>query len=284
MRDRWLGRSGLLAAVCCLAGLLAGCTQQVPPATVGVLFDGKRGITRTLIQPQVIWVGPYQRLILYPTAIQNATYVKNAKEGALQGDASIKASTAEGAILPMDVTVAWHVQPDDVLKAFQEFGTADLGHIESIYLRWATSAAVNMVSGSHSIFDVISKDRAKIGPEVKAKLAPILARWGMTVDNVYIGEVYPSADIQAKIQESMAKRNDLEQKRIELQQAQTEARTITIKAEQVAAQNRLLASQGEIALKLKRVELRQLAIQKWNGAPPLVGDGTVPFTNLQLTR
>jgi len=281
---RHLTRGGLVAATLILWLLLPGCTQQVPPATVGVLFDANRGITTTLLQPKVVWVGPYQRLILYPTAIQNATYVKNAKEGALQGDASIKASTAEGALLPMDVTVAWHVQPDDVLKAFQEFGTADPDHIEAIYLRWATSAAVNTVSGSHSIFDVISKDRAQIGPEVKAKLTPILARWGITVDNVYIGEVYPSAEIQAKIQESMAKRNELEQKRIELQQARTEARTITIKAEQQAEQNRLLASQGEIALKLRRVELRQLAIQKWNGAPPLVGDGTIPFTNLQMTR
>jgi regulator of protease activity HflC (stomatin/prohibitin superfamily) len=279
-----LTRAGLVAGTLGFWLLLPGCTQQVPPATVGVLFDANRGIATTLLQPKVVWVGPYQRLILYPTAIQNATYVKNAREGALQGDASIKASTAEGALLPMDVTVAWHVQPDDVVKAFQEFGTADLNRIESLYLRWATSAAVNTVSGSHSIFDVISKDRAQIGPEVKAKLTPILARWGITVDNVYIGEVYPSAEIQAKIQDSMAKRNELEQKRIELQQAQTEARTITIKAEQQAAQNRLLASQGEIALKLKRVELRQLAIQKWNGAPPLVGDGTIPFTNMQMTR
>ena len=281
---RYLSRGGLIALTLGLWLLLPGCTQQVPPATVGVLFDGNRGIAQTLLQPRVVWVGPYQRLILYPTAIQNATYVKNAREGAIQGDASIQASTAEGAILPMDVTVAWHVQPDDVLKAFQEFGTADLGQIEALYLRWATSAAVNTVSGNHSIFDVISKDRAQIGPEVKAKLSPILARWGMTVDNVYIGEVYPSQEIQSKIQDSMAKRNELEQKRIELQQAQTEARTITIKAEQEAEQNRLLASQGEIALKLKRVELRRLAIQKWNGSPPLVGDGTIPFTNLQLTR
>ncbi len=281
---RYLSRGGLIALTLGLWLLLPGCTQQVPPATVGVLFDGNRGIAQTLLQPRVVWVGPYQRLILYPTAIQNATYVKNAREGAIQGDASIQASTAEGAILPMDVTVAWHVQPDDVLKAFQEFGTADLGQIEALYLRWATSAAVNTVSGNHSIFDVISKDRAQIGPEVKAKLSPILARWGMTVDNVYIGEIYPSQEIQSKIQDSMAKRNELEQKRIELQQAQTEARTITIKAEQEAEQNRLLASQGEIALKLKRVELRRLAIQKWNGSPPLVGDGTIPFTNLQLTR
>src|SRR5262249_39747989 len=115
-----LTRGGLGAATLGFWLLLPGCTQQGPPATVGVLFDAERGIATTLLPPRVVWVGPYQRLILYPTAIQNATYVKNAKEGALQGDASIKASTAEGAILPMDVTVAWHVQPDDVLRAFQE--------------------------------------------------------------------------------------------------------------------------------------------------------------------
>ena len=154
-----------------LEGDLALTGQQPVLLRLLLRLDGNGARLRAgLLQPKVVWVGPYQRLILYPTAIQNATYVKNAKEGALQGDASIKASTAEGAILPMDVTVAWHVQPDDVVKAFQEFGTAEPSRIESIYLRWATSAAVNTVSGSHSIFDVISKDRAQIGPEVKAKI------------------------------------------------------------------------------------------------------------------
>src|SRR4029078_2559492 len=108
----------------------------------------------------------YQRLIIYPTSIKNASYVKNPKEGDVEGDNSIQATTKEGAVLPMDVTVAYYVQPGDAAKAFQEFGTENIDQIQKDYFRWAVEYAVNVVSGSHSIFDLISKDRAHVGPEI----------------------------------------------------------------------------------------------------------------------
>jgi len=35
-------------------------------------------------------------------------------------------------------------------------------------------------------------------------------------------------------------------------------------------------------LELEMLKLRQMAIEKWNGAPPLIGDGQIPFTNMNL--
>lgn len=276
-------RNGLLVVLVALLPAFMGCGfQQVPPASVGILFDGSTGIQQSVLTSKMVWVGLYQDLILYPTSIKQATYVHNAKEGDQEGDSSIPATTAEGATLPMDITLAYRVQADDVVKAFKEFGTADLATIQKDYLRWQVAYAVNVVSGQHSIFDLISKDRSHIGAEVQAVLQPALTSWGITVDNVYVGEVYPSKEITDKIHESLTAKSDLDKTKNELQQAKIEANTTLTNAKKTAEQNRLLGSQGDKAIQLKRLQIRREAIERWDGKTPPISDSDIPFTDLKL--
>lgn len=261
---------------------LTGCTRQVPPASVGVQFNADTGISRKLVKPQVVWVGLREKLIIYPTSIRNATYVKNAAEGERAGDDSIAASTAEGAILPVDVTVAYHVAPEDVLKAFQNFGTADLSAIQRKFIRWTTIYGVNTVAGQKSIFVLSSKERAQFGTDVKRIIAPLLGGWGITVDDVFIGEVYPNEEIRQKIEERISLKNGLELAKNERQRADIEAKTALTNASRDAEQNRLLQQGNAQILELKKLELQKLAIEKWDGRPPLIGDSTIPFTNIKV--
>ena len=98
----------------------AGCNREIPPAQVGIKFNANTGLGEQIVKPQVIWVGRRERLILYPTNIRNATYTRAANEGEKAGDDSIKCSTSEGAILPVDVTVSYHVGPGNVLNRLQQ--------------------------------------------------------------------------------------------------------------------------------------------------------------------
>lgn len=257
-----------------------GCFKQIPPSSVGIKFNASSGISEQLLKPQVTFVGFRQRLIIYPTSIKNASYVRNSNEGERHGDDSIQASTIEGATLPVDVTVAWHVDPANVLKAFENFGTDDLGQVQSTFIRPSANYAVNVVSGSRSIFDLTSKERAQFGPEVKKVLGPILADFGITVDDVYIGEVFPNSEINKKVSERVAKRNELEQASIALDQAKIDAKTILTVAKKQAELNRQLALQGDQAIELRRLENRRKAIDAWDGNPSQVGDGTIPFTDI----
>lgn len=275
-----VAKAGLLLAT---LPLLAGCTRQVPPASVGVQFNAGSGISRTLIKPQVVWMGFREQLIIYPTSIKNATYVKSAHEGEKAGDDSIPASTLEGAILPVDITVAYHVAPEDVLKAFNNFGTENLQEIQRKFIRWTTIYGVNAVSGQKSIFDLSSKERAQFGPDVKKVIAPILLGWGVTVDDVYIGEVYPNAEVKAKIEERIGLKNQLELARNERQRADIEARTSLTNASKQAELNRLLQQGTEQTIQLKRLELQKMAIDRWDGKPPLIGSPTIPFTDISPT-
>ena len=269
-----------LIVLAIIAAMMTGCFKQIPPSSVGIKFNASSGISEKLLRPQVTFVGLRQRLIIYPTSIKNASYVKNTTEGERQGDDSIKASTVEGATLPVDVTVAWHVDPANVVTAFQNFGTEDLNEIQRTFIRSTAIYGVNVVSGERSIFDLTSKERSQFGPDVKKVISPIMDNMGLTVDDVYIGEVYPSQEITAKVSERVAKRNELEQAIIGLQQAKIDAQTTLTNAKKQAELNALLAQQGDKAIQIKRLENQRKAIQAWDGQPSQISDGTIPFTDI----
>ncbi|MBS1723801.1 MAG: hypothetical protein JSS66_12715 [Armatimonadetes bacterium] len=272
----------LVLAAIWLFGTLRGCWQQIPPASVGIRFNARSGISEKLVRPQLTFVGPMERLIIYPTSMKNASYVRAAKQGEREGDDAIRASTIEGATLPVDVTVAWHVDPAEATVAFRNFGTEDMNYIQENFIRFIATYGVNAVSGIRSIFDLTAKERQQFGPEVKKFIQPLLNEYGIVVDEVYIGEVYPADEILAKVQERVSKRNELELAKVNLEKARIDAKTMLTNAERDAEVNRLKALQGDKAIALRRLELKRKALDKWNGKPSLIGDGTVPFTDISV--
>lgn len=265
--------------------LLGGCAREIPPAQVGVKFSSTSGAEQQILKPAVVWVLPRQRLVLYPTNIRNASYTRGGYGGAERGgNDSIMASTNEGAILPVDVTVSYHVDPGNVMTVYRNFGTNNIQQIQTEFIRPATNWAVNTVSGQKSVFELTSKERAQFGHRIKALLVPKLAAWGITVDDVFTGEVYPPDEVKQKVNERISVRAELDTAQVALKRARVEAETIQTKAREQAEVNRLLGQAGDKAIALKKIELRRKAIQKWDGVAPLTGDGRIPFTDISPGR
>ncbi len=277
-----LGTGLLLAAVGVLFST-SGCGfERIPVASVGVKFNANSGLSHKILRPEVVWVNPFtERLIIYPTGIINATFVKNESEGDRRGDDSIKATTVEGAILPIDVTVAYRIPGDEqsVQRVFESFGTMELREIQTEHVRWATIVSVNEVTGQRPAFDLLSRERARLGPDIKGVLGPLLEPWGLVVEDVLVREIHPPEEIVKKISDQQATRTELDNSRVKLQQARIEAQTRLTDAQKTAEQNRLLSQQGDKSLQLRRLELRKRAILKWDGQSPLIGTNSIPFTS-----
>jgi regulator of protease activity HflC (stomatin/prohibitin superfamily) len=223
--------------------------------------------------------------VLYPTNIRNATYTRGGHGGAERdGNDSIPASTNEGAILPVDVTISYHVDPANVMTVYRNFGTNDIKEIQTEFIRPSTNWAVNSVSGTRSVFELTSKERAQFGQRIKTLLIPKLGAWGITVDDVFTGEVYPPDEVRAKVSERISVRAELDTAQVTLKRARIEADTIATKAREQAEVNRLLGEAGDKAIALKKIELRRKAIARWDGVAPLTGDGRIPFTDVTLSR
>jgi len=275
-------KNPLLILIALAAGLiLGGCNpyKQIPPGSVGIVFDAYSGVHKDVLKPGVVFQGINDHVIIYPTSIHNASYTKNAKDGERLQDDSIIATTVEGAQLPIDLTVVWHVDPANTSLVFNNFGTENLEEIQSDFIRYIAIFGVNAASGTKSIFDITSKDRAKFGPEVRTIITPVMTSMGLTCDDVYIGETYPSSDIDALVKDRISKRNELQIVTNNLQRAKIEATTSINNAKASADINRLKAQQGDQAVELKKREIIRLLISKWKGAPPAVGNGGIPFIN-----
>ncbi len=273
----------LAFALAMLAGT-SGCGQQIPVATVGVKFDANSGMSEHILKPEWTWVNPLtQQLITYPTSIQNASFVMRSSEGRGGNDA-INASTSEGAILPIDITVSYRMPGDveNVKKVFNNFGVPHedpehpLREVEDRHIYWATVAALNDVSGPRSIFDLISKQRSQIGPEVRKLLTPRMEEWGFIVEDVMVGEITPPEAITKKVHEQQKIRTDLQTAKINLRQARIDAETIMTNAQREAEQNRLMAQQGNTVMLLKKLERKRLLLERWDGVSPLIGDSPFP--------
>lgn len=281
--EKVMFRHWLMAAIAVMISLVcSGCgCQSIDPGYVGIKFDAQSGISEKVIQPKVELYGVWERLYQYPTRMHTVSFVQNPVEGQKKGDDSIKASTIEGAILPVDVSIAYHFNPGDVVKAFSNFGDKDQDAIQTEYIRWEVVSAVNAASGKLSIFDLMSKERKQFGTVIRDILAPKLEAMSITLDDVMVGEVHPPEEVDKMIKESVNIQNDLMKKKIELQQTLFDVQTIITKAKQEAEVNRQLSLQGENILKMKEIELRKAAIAKWDGIPPVTGEGSVPFTHIQ---
>ena len=275
----------ILIATGIFAVLLSGCTpHSIPQGSVGIKFNGATGISDHILKPEWVWVGWYnESLILYPTSIQTISYVHNTKEGDKLKDDSIRATTSEGASLPVDVTVSYRIPADkgSVLTVFKTFGIPDndpshpLAYIQSNFIRWAVISAVNDVSARHTLFNLLTKDRATFGVDIKTELEPIMAKWGLRLESVQIREIHPPAEIEKKLNDQQQARAEVKQLLIKKQQAITDGQTLVIQAQAEAAKNELLSQQGDQAVALKRLELHRIFNEKWDGEPAAYGPNPI---------
>ncbi len=268
---------------------ITGCSPHaIPQGSVGVKFNGATGISDHILKPEWVWTSWFnERLIIYPTSIQTASYVHRVREGEKQKDDSIRATTSEGATLPMDVTVSYRIPADksSVVTVFKTFGVPDndpdhpLAYIQSNFIRWSVIAAVNDVSARHTLFNLLTKDRATIGNDVKAELDPIMSKWGLRLESVQIREIHPPAEIERKLNEQQQARAEVKQLLIKKQQATTDGQTLVIQAQAEAAKNELLSKQGDQAVALKRLELHRIFNEKWDGEPASYGPLPISIPN-----
>ncbi len=208
---------------------LAGCMTRIPPSSVGIKFNAANGISEKLLKPELVTRGINERIIIFPTAIRNASFAKG-----VEGESPLEATTNEGAKLSVDLTVAWHVEPANVLAAFEAFGTENLDEVARVFVRTSAMHGLDTVAGTRSIFTLTSKERGTIGAGVKAVIAPILEPYGITIDDVALGETYPSEDIQARINEGVAMTTEIDTKKSELQKAIIDAKTVETNARKQA--------------------------------------------------
>src|SRR5579862_1342103 len=277
----------VLAVILVVLAAIYSSFTIIQPGNVGVVFNRWSGALKTVGQGvawRVPWVTQVQS---YPVALRTYTMVRRAEEGAVQGDDSIDLPTKEGQHIRQDISVTYNTSQEKAADVFRAFRGADIGDIESTFIRRTIITTAQNAAGQMSLTDLISNQRGQLQAQILDDLQGQMNKMGFVVDKVNLGASHLPDIIEKQLQQKMAAQQQAQQAEYELQRQQTLAKAKVAEAQGDADSTLVRARAQAEANQLLQQSLTPLliqnkAIERWNGTlPQFTGSAPVPFLDLK---
>jgi regulator of protease activity HflC (stomatin/prohibitin superfamily) len=239
-----------------------------------IIGPGERGVVMNFgaVQQEVMGEGlhlrvPFmQRVVIVDVKMQ---------KGEGQGDAASKDLQQ----VTTNVAVNYHLDPARVAETYQTVGNLDA--VETRIILPAVQESVKAATALYTAEELVSR-RQEVRDQIRAQLRERLTRNGVVVDEFSIVNFAFSREfsnaIEAKTTAEQLKlkaMRDLERIRIEGEQkitgAKAEAEALRLQKENVTAN----------LIELRKIEMQQRAIEKWDGRLPQVTGGATPFIDIK---
>ncbi|MFM8323104.1 MAG: prohibitin family protein, partial [Chloroflexota bacterium] len=246
-----MAAAGAGAAI--LSSLSAGLVF-IPPEERGVVISAvaEKGYREEALQPGLNWVIPFFETVrTYSISKQTYTMTIASNEGAVQGDDSVTARTADGQEIYIDASVIYAIDPAKVIQThitWQDRYTDNL-------VRPLARGIVRGVISQYGVEDVITAKRDEIADKITETMRQKLDENGLLLSdfvlrNITFSEEYAASVEQKQIAEQQAQqaRFVVEQRRQEAEQARQQAQgladAVVIQAKG-DAQARLVQAEAE---------------------------------------
>jgi regulator of protease activity HflC (stomatin/prohibitin superfamily) len=282
-----LASGSMLAAILFLLLAAYSSFTIIQPGNVGVVFNRWSGALKTVGQG-VAWRVPWiTQVQSYPVALRTYTMVERSVEGSVRGDDSLDLPTKEGQHIRQDISVTYNTSQEKAADVFRSFRGAEIGDIESTFIRRTIITTAQNAAGQMSLTDLISNQRGQLQGHIQEDLQVQMNKMGFVVDKVNLGASHLPDVIEKQMQQKMGAQQNAQQAEYELQRQQTlakakiaeaegDAQAILVKAKAQAEANRLLQEA------LTPLLIQNKAIERWNGTlPQFTGGGAVPFLDLK---
>ena len=282
-----LTSSAVLGIVLFLLASVWSSFMIIQPGNVGVVFNRWSGSLKTVGQG-VAWRVPWiTQVQSYPVALRTYTMVQRSVDGSAQGDDSLDLPTKEGQHIRQDLSVTYNTSQEKAADVFRSFRGAEIGDIESTFIRRTIITTAQNAAGQMSLTDLISNQRGQLQGHIQEDLQVQMNKMGFVVDKINLGASHLPDVIEKQMQQKMGAQQNAQQADYELQRQQTlakakvaeaegDAQATLVKAKAQAEANRLLQQA------LTPLLIQNKAIERWNGTlPQFTGGGAVPFLNLR---
>lgn len=215
----------------------------VPAGHRVVVFNNFSGVEEDSLNEGMHVLIPFvQSPILYDVRTHTYTMSGTYQEGDIKGDDSVAVLTADGQIAKLDLSVRFHLMPEDVWKIHKTIGPS---YIEKIIRPEARTVARNVVSG-FTVTELYSSKRQIIQSELVDEMNKAFTRYHIALEEVLIRNV--------SFSEAFA--NAIEQKQVALQDA--ERMKYVLQKEESEKQRKIIEASGEAkAIQLRAEALRQ---------------------------
>lgn len=238
-----LKRLPVALAILFVMGLIFRFWVIVPAGERVVIFNLGHGVLEKQLGEGFHVITPFvDRPSFYNVRRQTYSMSKTSWEGEVKGDDSMAALTADGQTVQIELSVRFHLDPNNVWRLHKEIGTDYIGKIIRPELRSHTRIAIAEFPAAK----VFSVERRTIESNIERRLTDKLAKSYVIVDEVLLRDVHFSEAFQAAIiQKQIAQQNaqrmkyviekELKEKQRKIILAEGEAQAIRLKGQAVAA-------------------------------------------------
>jgi len=223
----------------------------VPAGERVVVFSLRGGVIPTQLNEGFHFIKPFiDHPEFYDARQQTYSISRTSWEGEVKGDDSIRCLTADGQEVSVELSVRFHIDPNNVWRLHKEIGKDYIGKILRPELRSHTRIAIAEFPADR----VYSAERVAIQTNMETRLREKLAHNYILVDEVLLrsisfSDTYQNAIIQKQISQQNAQRmqyvlaKEQQEKRRKIILAEGEAESIRLKGQAIATNPRVVAYQ-----------------------------------------
>jgi regulator of protease activity HflC (stomatin/prohibitin superfamily) len=270
-----------------LGGTVAGCSR-VNPAHVGIEVDyyGKdRGVQTIPIVTGMVWYNPFTKSIFqYPIFVQTAVWTRNPNEGKAANE-EISFNSSEGVAFTADISLSYQIDGVKAPEFYVKFRSDDLDKFTHGFLRNVARDAFNEIAENYTMDQIYASKKDEMLAAVRERVNSQTKEFGVNLIQLgYIGAPRPPQPVIDSINNKVKAIQDAIRTENELRQTKAEAQKKVAQAEGEAQANQKLSSSlTPNLIEWRRLELTQKAIDKWNGARPMVeGSGSGLLLNIAV--
>jgi len=267
------------AWACAVLALALSVLRVVPAGHVGVPVVFGRVQERGLREGLSL-VNPFA--VVHPMTVRTETYTMSSvhDEGAVKGDDSILCLSADGLMMPLDVTVAYRVHGPDVPWLYRNIGP---DYVEKV-VRPAGRTAVREATAGFTAQESYSSRREQLAQRMNelltARLQDLLGqhddfghRRGFLIEQVMIRNVQLPAKVKDAIEEKLSAEQQALRMRFVLERERQEAERKRIEARGIADfQHIVSAGISEQLLAWKGIEATEQLARSDNAKVVVIGN------------
>lgn len=231
----------LLFGFICFA--LMGVMVIVPAGERAAVFNCFSGVEKhTLSEGTHLLIPMIETPVKYEVRTQTYTMSSVSDEGDRRGDDALTALSADGQKVKIDVSVRYHLIPEDVWQLHDQIGPS---YVEKI-IRPEVQTVIRNVVSSYTVTRLYSSSRQEIQDQMKSQMEKGMQKYHIALDEVLV----------RNIGFSDAFANAIEQKQVALQEA--ERMRYVIQREEAEKQRKIIAASGDSeAIRLRAQALKQ---------------------------
>ncbi|OIP95666.1 hypothetical protein AUK40_05830 [Candidatus Wirthbacteria bacterium CG2_30_54_11] len=270
--------AGVIAFVVASIGssFAADCYVVVQPGEVAVYSDLFRGVLDRTDGTGIHFKMPLiQKAKKFSIQTQAYTMSVATEEGTLYGDDSLQAKTSDGQDVWVDLTIFFHIDPQNAPNLWKSVGDS---YVDTI-IRPNTRGEVRLIISAFTAEGLYSAEkRTEAQGLMEDALSPIFSEKGITLERITLRNVNFTNEFSAAVEAKQVEYQKIQKATYELQRIEIEKQQKIVEAEGDAEAIRL---RGE-TLKANPAVIQYEFVQKMapNVSWGILPSGSVPFLDI----